>query len=123
MKNKESKPSAGDKKDVQQSRQDADEQKAFPGYPVYPESEDIYNNEKQVKNPDPDDYPGINNRDENLGKMNEKDFNEDVTGDDLDVPGAELDDDMEEVGSEDEENNYYSLGGDDHDDLEEDRGE
>jgi hypothetical protein len=28
----------------------------------------------------------------------------------LDIPGAELDDDMEETGNEDEENNYYSLG-------------
>lgn len=28
----------------------------------------------------------------------------------LDVPGAELDDDMEAIGSEDEENNYYSRG-------------
>jgi hypothetical protein len=28
---------------------------------------------------------------------------------------------MEKNGDEDEENNYYSLGGDEHDDLEEDR--
>jgi hypothetical protein len=42
------------------------------------------------------------------------------SGDDLDIPGAELDDDMEEIGSEDEENNSYSLGGDNHNDLEED---
>jgi hypothetical protein len=34
----------------------------------------------------------------------------DFSGDDLDVPGAELDDDMEDLGSEDEENNYYSRG-------------
>ena len=33
-------------------------------------------------------------------------------GDSLDVPGSELDDDMEDIGEEDEENNYYSLGGD-----------
>jgi hypothetical protein len=37
----------------------------------------------------------------------------------LDVPGAELDDADEQIGEEDEENNYYSLGGDDHNDLEE----
>jgi len=43
----------------------------------------------------------------------------DFTGDDLDIPGSELDDESESVGSEDEENNSYSLGGDDHDDLEE----
>ena len=41
---------------------------------------------------------------------------------DLDIPGAEADDADEEIGEEDEENNYYSLGGDDHDDLEEDKG-
>jgi hypothetical protein len=29
-------------------------------------------------------------------------------GDDLDVPGSELDDDNEELGEEDEENNSYS---------------
>ena len=39
---------------------------------------------------------------------------------DLDVPGSELDDANEDVGEEDEENNYYSLGGDNHDSLEED---
>jgi hypothetical protein len=33
-----------------------------------------------------------------------------LTGDDLDVPGSELDDEMEDTGSEDEENNYYSRG-------------
>jgi hypothetical protein len=31
-----------------------------------------------------------------------------------------LDDDLEFIGSEDEENNYYSLGADDHNDLDED---
>lgn len=39
---------------------------------------------------------------------------------DLDIPGAELDDENEAIGEEDEENNYYSLGGDRHDNLEED---
>jgi hypothetical protein len=31
---------------------------------------------------------------------------------------AQLDDKQEEIGSEDEENNYYSIGGDNHNDLE-----
>ena len=44
----------------------------------------------------------------------------DKEGDDLDVPGSELDDADEAIGEEDEENNYYSIGGDDHQDLEED---
>jgi hypothetical protein len=41
--------------------------------------------------------------------------------DDLDVPGSDLDDADEELGEEDEENNYYSLGGDRHENLEEDQ--
>ena len=40
---------------------------------------------------------------------------------DLDIPGSDLDDNEEELGEEDEENNYYSLGGDRHGNLEEDQ--
>lgn len=43
-------------------------------------------------------------------------------GDQLDVPGAEEDDPNEKIGEEDEENNYYSLGGDAHENLSEDQG-
>jgi hypothetical protein len=46
--------------------------------------------------------------------LNEKGFKNDVAGDDLDVPGAEDDDENENIGEEDEENNPYSLGGDNH---------
>lgn len=45
-----------------------------------------------------------------------------MTGEDLDVPGSEADEAKGNSGNEDEENNYYSLGGDDHKDLEEDKG-
>ena len=41
-------------------------------------------------------------------KLNEDTDN--VSGKDLDVPGAEDDDENEEIGEEDEENNEYSLG-------------
>lgn len=44
-------------------------------------------------------------------------------GEDLDIPGAELDDAQEAIGSEDEENNYYSLGGHNKEGLEEDQGD
>jgi hypothetical protein len=47
----------------------------------------------------------------------------DLAGGDLDVPGSEDDDADEAIGEEDEENNYYSLGGDNHEDLEENKGE
>ena len=46
--------------------------------------------------------------------LNEKGFGITMrTGTDLDVPGAEQDDISEEAGEEDEENNEYSLGGED----------
>jgi hypothetical protein len=45
--------------------------------------------------------------------LNEKGFgkgrNDEVSADDLDVPGSELDDEDETVGEEDEENNDYSI--------------
>jgi hypothetical protein len=44
----------------------------------------------------------------------------DFAAKDLDIPGSELDDAAESVGSEDEENNSYSVGGDGHNELEED---
>ena len=40
---------------------------------------------------------------------------------DLDVPGSEDDDAHEVLGEEDEENTYYSVGGDAHDYMEEDK--
>ncbi len=45
--------------------------------------------------------------------LNEKTSFNAVSGSDLDVPGAEEDDQNEDIGEEDEENNPYSLGGDD----------
>ena len=91
------------------------EKQLFPGYPPYPESEDIYKREKETDlNPE---QPGkLKTAVQKIGKLNEKDFKDDVTGGDLDVPGAELDDEQEDIGSEDEENNLYSFGGDNHPD-------
>jgi hypothetical protein len=88
--------------------------KKFPGYKLYPPQEDIYNREKEEKDIDPEDTSKLKTPNEDLDTLNEKDFEDDVSGDDLDVPGTELDDTMEDIGSEDEENNYYSLGGDNH---------
>jgi hypothetical protein len=102
------------------------EEKAnLPGYPLYPASEDIYKKEKKEKELDPDDISGPKKHNENTksGQNNELSFEEDETGEDLDVPGSESDEKEENSGSEDEENNYYSLGGDDHNDLEENKGD
>lgn len=98
-----------------------DEKNAFPGYPHYPASEDIYSNETEV-DLNPEDLRKNKAPKENYGKRNEKDFSEDMTGEDLDIPGSKEDEIKGNVGHEDEENNYYSLGGDNHNDLEEDKG-
>ena len=81
---------------------DKKDDKAFesdqvPGYPLYSASEDIYAMDKKA--------PYSETEDSSLD-------------DGLDVPGAELDD-AEEVTGEDEECNYYSFGGNDHNNLDE----
>jgi hypothetical protein len=88
----------------------------FPGYPHYPQREDIYNKDKEETELNPENPTEIKREEIVEGPLNEKDFSEDVSGQDLDVPGSEADDVQEEAGSEDEENNYYSLGGENHDD-------
>ncbi|KKN07271.1 hypothetical protein LCGC14_1068850 [marine sediment metagenome] len=100
----------------------AEDSQKFPGYPSYPPSEDIYSKGKEEKNLNPEDVSKQKSPNEQVGSRNERDFEDDRSGSDLDVPGSELDNQQESVGSEDEENNYYSLGGDAHNDLDEDKG-
>jgi len=59
----------------------------------------------------------LDNTDEDGTPLNEGSFKTNITGTDLDVPGADLDNDEESIGEEDEENNEYSLGGDDNEDI------
>lgn len=51
----------------------------------------------------------LDNKDSDGESLNVSSFAEDSSGRDLDVPGAEEDDDMEDIGEEDEANNPYSL--------------
>src|SRR5882672_2636871 len=88
------------KEDIQKSLDEMD----------YSGKDDIYSKDKE-EDLDLDD--GLKKT--KKAKKTPKDM---LSEDELDVPGANLDDD-EAVGEEDEENSYYSLGGDDHDDLEE----
>jgi hypothetical protein len=74
----------------------------------YPAVEDIYNQQKNLEDIDPEGISGeriIINQEDHEWKQNS-----DKLGNDLDIPGSELDDEQEEIGSEDEENNYYSEG-------------
>jgi hypothetical protein len=87
----------------------------FPGYPMYAPSEDIFSQEVIASDINPEDLANNKSPYKKKRSPNEKAFEDDV-------PGSELDDEQESVGSEDEENNYYSLGGDDHNDLDENNG-
>jgi hypothetical protein len=107
MEKKSAKPATGKKK--------------FPGYPHYPEGEDLYKKNRIEHELDPEQPSSEKKVTAGPDEPGELDFDHDVTGEDLDVPGAELDDEQEAIGSEDEENNYYSLGGDDKEGLEEDK--
>ena len=140
--------------ETSESKQPDDAAEKFPGYPLYPSSEDIMNratridvdvnvaseNIHPVKNTAPQQSPiGTSEANSDLTKddfqalaseelhgsgddeiLANRTWPVDFAGDDLDVPGSEEDDAQEAVGSEDEENNSYSIGGDRHEDLEED---
>ena len=85
------------KKDDERPKQESEK---IYGDPVYSPDEDIYAHAKKESLKEEDESP---------------------LSEGLDVPGSELDDADEIIGEEDEENNYYSLGGDDHNDLEEEK--
>jgi hypothetical protein len=85
---------------------------------TYPASEDIYSKSKKEVYSDTEDPLAETMINENSGTVVNKDDGDVFILPTLDVPGAELDDEMEKIGSGDEENNYYSLGQDNHNDLE-----
>lgn len=89
-----------------QRKNDQNVTEDLPGYPEYEKDEDIYYKAKIEEEVDPEN---IYSKKENIAEAESFE-------DDLDIPGAELDDDLEEIGNEDEENNYYSLS--DNDDME-----
>jgi len=140
------------------SKQDKDKAKnQFPGYPKYPEKEDITiqnsrisiddegiatkpeklatplsdeqnlivpSSRKRESDVTKEDLEALGPSDLSLDMGDDEQLKHrqhpvDFSGEDLDVPGAELDDDSEAIGHEDEENNPYSLGSDKHDDLDE----
>jgi hypothetical protein len=118
MKNNQNKP---EKKDLPQppsiKEQEEKRDQTFPGYPTYPASEDIMNQGEQ-------EDLDVENVTRNVQLNNELAKNKDDLPEEerkLDIPGAELDNEGEDIGEEDEENNFYSLGGDRHEDLEDDQ--
>lgn len=102
-----------------QSQKKSEMEDSFPDYPEYPPSEDIYHNYTRESEVDPEQPSRLKDPVILSDLINQLDFSKALSADELDVPGAELDDAQEFIGSEDEENNYYSLGGDNHESLDE----
>jgi len=111
-----------DKFNPSESQKDNDEKINLEGYPIYPDSEDIYNIFQEEEEINPEDTSKSKESNSN-NALRRKNLEDESGENDMDIPGAELDDLQEDIGNEDEENNYYSLGGDEHLDLEEDQGE
>lgn len=82
------------------------------------EQDDLGIREGTEADVDDDDLAILNSTDAEIGRP--QNVSNEEMGSDLDVPGSELDDENEALGEEDEENNYYSLGGDRHEGQEED---
>ncbi|MDP3446306.1 MAG: hypothetical protein Q8T08_25900 [Ignavibacteria bacterium] len=95
-----------------------DKENNIEGYPIYPKGEDIYENFHEEEDINPEDTSKTKETNSNNASRREE-LDDVFNENDLDIPGAELDDEQEDIGNEDEENNYYSLGGDDHNDLDE----
>jgi len=83
----------------------------------YPASEDIFNKAKDVGELGADSNSGISTAPEKIIDWHDNEFEKDAADGGLDVPGSEL---PIKIGEEDEENAYYSIGGDAHNNLEED---
>ncbi|MES2328737.1 MAG: hypothetical protein V4539_03975 [Bacteroidota bacterium] len=80
---------------------------------------DVTEEERELLSRTEDSMSGIDDEDRRNLMLDSKDLDGDmlnekdnISGDDLDVPGSDEDDENEELGEEDEENNSYSLGGD-----------
>ena len=112
------------KKDIKDDNKKAERQedKSFPGYPIYPADEDIMSQKSGFKkNPKAGDGTEPKSSEDDLNpnpggdddELRERVWEVDMAGYDLDVPGADLDDDEEAIGEEDEENNLYSTTDDD----------
>lgn len=95
------------------------------GYPSYPKSEDIYQQHEAEEEIDPNDPAEEKDETDSnakrqlpLDKLVEKDnLKAKVEG--LDIPGENLEETDDAMGDVDEENQYYSLGGERHEGLEE----
>jgi hypothetical protein len=89
----------------------------YMGYPTFPFEQNVAQKLQEEINVASLNAMSFQGLDKNLKKLNEQNQSGDCNGNDMDIPETELDNTDEAMGSEDEENNHYSLGGDNHNDL------
>ncbi|MHB8581326.1 MAG: hypothetical protein ACYDA4_15895 [Ignavibacteriaceae bacterium] len=108
-------PNSGER-NIQKKFVIGNEENTFPDYPNYAGSDDIYNTDKEEEL-SLEETSRIKKPYKRSGKKNENKIIENAASNDLDVLGSEREENEER---KDLENNFFSLGGGDHNDLEED---
>jgi len=106
-------------KELDSQTEKAQVEEPYPAYPAYPSDEDIYNNFNKEEDMDPEQPSKLKIPVVKSDMSIQHELWQDMSGEELDVPGSELDDEQEINGNEDEENNFYSIGGENHHDLDE----
>jgi len=116
-------PNPGEYADTTISSADEEGDDVWADEDVTENSSDVSRLERKLLDDSANDMPtrdeqslrraGLDSTDNEGEPLNERTSSNAVSGSDLDVPGAESDDASEDIGEEDEENNPYSLGGDD----------
>ena len=116
-------PNPGEYADTTISSADEEGDDVWADEDVTENSSDVSRLERKLLDDSANDMPtrdeqslrraGLDSTDNEGEPLNEGTSSNAVSGSDLDVPGAESDDANEDIGEEDEENNPYSLGGDD----------
>ena len=116
-------PNPGEYADTTISSADEEGENVWTDEEMTEDSSNVSGTEKKLLDDSANDMPtkdeqslrraSLDSTDNEGEPLNEKTSFNAISGSDLDVPGADEDDANEDIGEEDEENNPYSLGGDD----------
>ena len=116
-------PNLGEYADTTVSSADEEGENVWSDQEAIESSSDVSATERRLLDRSANDMPtkdeqslrraSLDSTDNEGEPLNEKTSSNAVSGSDLDVPGADDDNANEDLGEEDEENNPYSLGGDD----------
>ncbi len=91
------------------------------GYPTYPEQENIYTNNQEVKGDKFENSAEIKKPIEMRNKNYKNGLKDDFSGSNLEIRGYKMDDAHKKNNKE--KNDFYSFGGDDHSDIDDSQGD